>query len=52
MASYPVKCKVCGTMNTITKDVALVTKDCDEKKCKNCGQKGMEYPRLFDNPEK
>jgi len=39
-------------MNVITKDGIVVTKDCDEKECKNCGQKGMEYPRLLDNPEK
>ena len=31
--------------------MGLVTKDCDEKECKNCGKKGMEYPQMFDDPE-
>ena len=52
MGTYPVKCKSCGTVNIITKDGTVVTKDCDEKKCKNCGKKGMEYPQMFDDPEK
>jgi len=49
MGNYPVKCKSCGTVNIITKDGTV---DCDEKECKNCGKKGMEYPQMFDDPEK
>jgi len=52
MANYPVKCKSCGTVNIITLDRTVVTKDCDEKECKKCGKKGMEYPQMFGDPEK
>jgi len=52
MGNYPVKCKSCGAVNIITKDGTVAAKDCDEKECKKCGKKGMEYPQMFGDPEK
>jgi len=43
-------------VNVMTKGsrqiMGLEALDCDEKECKNCGKKGMEYPQMFDDPEK
>jgi len=50
MTDYPVLCKKCNERNIITidDDKTIKTMDCDNHKCVECGEVGMQYPKIFD----